>query len=97
MKFQESGEWESSGIVKFEDRPLTKTVDGKEQVIRATLSGSWELNGDQLRVKTTQSTITPFRGEAHNYKILELTATKLVLVLDRQKDSATSTWFRVER
>lgn len=94
MTFLESGEWQSSSPALFEGRPLTAKIDGKEQVIRGTVGGTWDMNGDQLRVHITQSNIAGFKPDADHstYQVIEITERKLIL----QKEAHKETLFRVK-
>jgi hypothetical protein len=92
MKFLESGEWQFSGPLLIGGQPVTAKIDGKEQPVPFTASGTWELKDDQLRVSITQANVPSFKAEPWTYKVVEVTASRLVL----DKGGEKTILFRVD-
>jgi hypothetical protein len=53
MAFLESGEYQYNSPMILFGKPVTADVEGKEVAARVIMSGLWELDGDQLRVRIT--------------------------------------------
>jgi len=83
MTFLESGECQVSGPLEINGQPAIAKIEGKEQRLPLNASGTWELKGDQLRVHLTQANVPGWKAEPWNYKLLELTDSKLVLEKER--------------
>ncbi|MBI3865743.1 MAG: hypothetical protein HY290_28040 [Planctomycetia bacterium] len=62
--FLESGRYEQSQLVLIAGMALMTERDGKKSLASSTVEGTWELVGDEIRVRATQSTdhdsIEPF-------------------------------------
>jgi hypothetical protein len=92
MKFLVSGEWQFSGPLLIGGKPATAKIDGKDQPVPLTASGTWELKDDQLGVSITQTNVPSFKAEPWTYKVVEVTDRKLVL----DKEGEKTTLFRIE-
>jgi hypothetical protein len=61
-------------------KPATVKVEGKEVAARLIASGTWELDGDRLRVRITQTNQPSVKfDEPLEYKVISSTDKKLVL------------------
>jgi hypothetical protein len=89
LRFLDSGEFHSSAIVRVNGQPLTAEIDGKKQIVRTALTGTWDLEGDTIHVRITQSSIgadfKPF-----DYKVINATDKRLRL----DKDGEILAFFR---
>lgn len=80
MAFLESGEYQYNSPLLLFGKPVTAQIDGKDVAARLIASGTWELNGDQLRVQITQTNQPSLKfHEPSEYKVIETTDKKLVL------------------
>jgi hypothetical protein len=80
MAFLESGEYQLNTPLQLLGKTVTAEVEGKEQVVRLIGSGTWELEGDRLRVRITQTNQPGVKfEEPWEYKVTNSTAKKLVL------------------
>ena len=81
MAFLESGEFQYNSPLMLFGKPVTATVEGKEVAARLIASGIWELEGDRLRVRITQTNQPSFKPgeEPWEYKVISSTDKKLVL------------------
>ena len=80
MAFLESGEYQYSSPLLFLGKPVTAKVEGKEVAARLIASGTWELDGDQLRVRITQTNQPSAKFDTPwEYQVISSTDKKLVL------------------
>jgi hypothetical protein len=86
MGFLESGEYQYKTPLILFGKPVTAKVEGKEVAAELKGSGLWELNGDRLRVRITQTNQPSITfTEPWEYKIISRTDKKLVLEEDGGK------------
>jgi hypothetical protein len=95
MAFLESGEFQYNSPLMLFGKPVTASVEGKEVAARLIASGIWELDGDRLRVRITQTnqpsvTVT----EPWEYKVISSSDKKLVL--EKQSGGELVALFREE-
>jgi hypothetical protein len=80
MAFLESGELQYNSPLVLFGKPVTAKVEEKEVAARLIASGAWELDGDRLRVRITQTNQPSVRfDEPWEYKVISSTDKKLVL------------------
>jgi hypothetical protein len=80
MAFLESGEFQYSSPLKLFGKPVTAKVEGKDVAARLIASGAWELEGDRLRVRITQTNQPSVEvNEPWEYQVTSITDKKLVL------------------
>jgi hypothetical protein len=80
MAFLESGEYQYNSPLILFGKPVTATVEGKEVAARLVASGTWELEGDRIRVRITQTNQPSVKfDEPLEYKVISSTDKKLVL------------------
>jgi hypothetical protein len=80
MAFLESGEYQLNTPLQLLGKTVTAKVEGKEHVVRLIGSGTWELEGDRLRVRITQTNQPSVTfEEPWAYQVTDSTAKKLVL------------------
>jgi hypothetical protein len=80
MAFLESGEYQYNSPLMVFGKPATVKVEGKEVAARLIASGTWELDGDRLRVRITQTNQPSVKfDEPLEYKVISSTDKKLVL------------------
>jgi hypothetical protein len=80
MAFLESGEFQYNSPLMLFGKQVTANVEGKEVAARLIASGIWELQGDRLRVRITQTNQPSFKpGGPWEYKVINSTDKKLVL------------------
>ena len=69
-----------SSPLLFLGKPVTAKVEGKEVAARLIASGTWELDGDQLRVRITQTNQPSAKFDTPwEYQVISSTDKKLVL------------------
>ncbi len=88
----ESGEYQVSGPLTIAGEPVVIDVDGKQEIARFNGSGTWELNGDELQVVITTTTLQGFSSEPMTSKVLEINRNKLAL----RENDATRVYFRLQ-
>jgi hypothetical protein len=80
MAFLESGEFQLNSLLLLFGKPVTAKVEEKEVAARFIASGTWELEGDRLWVRITQTNQPNFKvEEPWEYKVISSTDKKLVL------------------
>jgi hypothetical protein len=80
MAFLESGEYQYNSPLMLFGKPVTVKVEGKEVAARLIASGTWELDGDRLRVRITQTNQPSVKfPEPVEYQVISHTDKKLVL------------------
>src|SRR5262249_28088179 len=80
MAFLESGEYQYNSPLLLFGKPVTAKVEGKEVAARLIASGTWELDGDRLRVRITQTNQPSVKfDEPLEYQVISNTDKKLVL------------------
>jgi hypothetical protein len=80
MAFLESGEFQYNSPLILFGKPVTANVEGKEVAARLIASGVWELEGDRLHVRITQTNQPSVKvTEPWEYKVISSTDKKLVL------------------
>jgi hypothetical protein len=80
MAFLESGEYQYNSPLLLFGNPVTAKVEGKDVAARLIASGTWELNGDRLSVRITQTNQSSLKFDGPtDYKVIESTDKKLVL------------------
>jgi hypothetical protein len=80
MAFLESGEYQFNSPLLLFGKPVTAKVEGKEVPARLIASGSWELEGNRLRVRITQTNQPSVKfEEPYEYKVISNTDRKLEL------------------
>jgi len=86
MAFLESGEYQYNSPLLFLGKPVTAKVEGKEVAARLSASGTWELDGDRLRVRITQTNQPSAKfDKPWEYQVISSTDKKLVLQLQGEK------------
>ena len=80
MAFLESGEYQFNSPLLLFGKPVSAKVEGKEVAARLIASGTWDLEGDRLRVRITQTNQSAVKvEEPWEYKVISNTDKKLVL------------------
>ena len=80
MAFLESGEYQFNSPLLLFGKPVTAKVEGKEVPARLIASGSWDLEGNRLRVRITQTNQPSVKfEEPYEYKVISNTDRKLEL------------------
>jgi hypothetical protein len=80
MAFLESGEYQFRTPLILFGKPVTAKVEGKEVAAELKGSGLWELNGERIRVRVTQTNQPSITfPDPWEYKIISRSAKKLVL------------------
>ncbi len=93
MAFLESGEYQYNAPMMLFGKPVTAKVDGKDVAARLIASGTWKLDGDQLRVQITQCNQPAVEfNEPWVYKVINSSDKKLEL----EKDGKLIALFREE-
>ena len=94
MAFLESGEYQVNSPLLLFGKPVTAKVEGKEAPARLIASGSWELEGNRLRVRITQTNQPSIKfEEPYEYKVISNTDKKLEL---EQQNGEVLALFREE-
>jgi hypothetical protein len=94
MTFLESGEYQYGGPLLLFGKRVTGTVDGKEVAARLNASGVWDVKGDRLRARITQTDQQSISfEEPWDYKILNIDRKKLIL---ETEDGKVVALFRLE-
>jgi hypothetical protein len=95
MAFLESGEFQFASPFYLFGKPVTVKISEKEVAARLNCSGSWELNGDKLRVRITQTNQPSLHvDEPWDYKVISSSGKKLEL--EKQSDGQRVVLFRDE-
>jgi hypothetical protein len=69
--FLDSGEFQYGSPLSLFGKPATVKISEKEIAVRLNCTGTWELNGDKLRVRITQSNQSSMHiDEPWDYKII---------------------------
>jgi hypothetical protein len=93
--FLESGEYQYGSPLYLFGKPVTAKISEKEVAARLNCTGTWELNGDKLRVRITQSNQSSMHfDEPWDYKIISSSDKKLEL--EKEPDSQRVVLFREE-
>jgi hypothetical protein len=80
MAFLESGEYQVNSPLLLFGMPVTAKVEGKEVRARLIAIGSWELEGNRLRVRIMQTNQPSVKfEEQYEYKVISNTDKKLEL------------------
>ena len=80
MVFLESGEVQVRGQYELFGKPVTVKISEKEVAARLNCSGTWELNGDKIQIRITQTNQPGVHFDAPwAYKILSSSDKKLEL------------------
>jgi hypothetical protein len=80
MAFLESGEFQYNALLLLFGKPVTAKVEGKEESARFIASGTWELEGERLWVRITQTNQPNVKvEEPWEYRVISSTDKKLVL------------------
>ncbi len=94
MAFLESGEFQYNSPLLLFGKPVSAKVEGKEVAARLIASGVWELEGDRLHVRITQTNQPSVKfEEPWVYKVMSNTDKKLVL---EKEDGDVVALFREE-
>jgi hypothetical protein len=81
ISFLESGEYQGSGLAKVGGQVLTVEKDGKKEPLRVTTSGTWDLEGEEIHVRITQSGL---QGNFKPFTYRVQSASEKRLVLDKE-------------
>jgi hypothetical protein len=92
ISFLESGEYQATGLFQVGGQPLLMEKDGKKVLISITLSGTWDLDGDTIRVRITQTSLPGGQFAPFTYKVREAGEKRLLM----DKDDEEVAVFRVE-
>ena len=80
MAFLESGEYQFNSPLLLFGKPVSAKVEGKEVAARLIASGTWDLEGDRLRVRITQTNQPSAKFDTPwEYQVISSTDKKLVL------------------
>jgi hypothetical protein len=80
IAFLDSGEYQVNSPLLLFGKPVTAKVEGKEVPARLIASGSWELEGNRIRVRISQTNQPNVKfEEPFEYKVLSNTNKKLEL------------------
>jgi hypothetical protein len=94
MAFLESGEYQYNSPLLLFGQPVIAKVEGMQVAARLIASGTWELEGDRLRVRITQTNQPSIKfEEPYEYKIISYTDKKLVV---EQRNGEVLALFREE-
>ena len=95
MVFLESGEYQYDSPFYLFGKPVTVKLSEKEVAARLSCSGTWELNGDKLRVRITQTSQPSVHvDEPWDYKIISSSDKKLEF--EKEPDGQRVVLFREE-
>lgn len=81
INFLDSGEYQASGPLIIQGRTVTVKKNGKQESVPVNLTGTWDLDGDQIKVKITQVNIQA-EFQPFAYKIRDVTEKRLLLDRD---------------
>jgi hypothetical protein len=94
MAFLESGEYQLNTQLLLFGKPATAKVEGKEVPVRLVASGTWEMAGNRVRVRITQTNQPSVKfEEPYEYKVISHTDKKLEL---EQQNGEVLALFREE-